>query len=521
MMTTHDHDEPPPGFFDDFDSPDNVMPLVIPADRLPPHDLEAERALLAIVVCSSTTEPIRRLVRPEHLYLDGHRRIYAAALALEVDGRVPDAVTIRGYLADRGELQRVGGSQAIVELLSVPTASHPEEYARRVRDKHALRQTIDIARRVAAEGYSATDVQSLIAGARRLLDGVEADPAAGIELVPKGALAAPLPAIPWVVPELYIAPGRPTMISGYGYSGKTVAVQDMMISVSMGIPVWGRYRVQRPGRCLHIDHEQGRRATLLRYQRLARARGVDLDALDQVLDIAVLPRSFRLSRPDAEDVLERACEGVVLCAIDSLHASTPGVDEIDAGISDHVSKLLSVSDRTGTAFVLVHHDGKGGKDKDAKERTRGSSAIYAACGTVLSMRGEVDESGATTVRIEMTKTGAEAAGAALQPFALRIDDVLSEEGQERWGLECRQMTLEQVDPPKSPRAARDDHASRVLDALRREPGMSGRELAKATGIRRDDLAAVLDYLQRTDKVERTKRQGQGGGALWTAKVADE
>lgn len=516
MMTTHD--EPPPGFFDDFDatstSTSNVRPL--PA-RLPPHDLEAERALIALVVFGSSTDPIRRIVQPQHFYSDAHRRVYDAALALELEGRVPDVITIKGYLEDRQELQRVGGGTALADLLSVPTVSNPAEYARRVRDKYTLRQTIDIARRVAAEGYSATDVASLVAGARRLLDGIETDPSAGIELIPKGALAAPLPAIPWVVPELYIAPGRPTMLSGYGYSGKTVAIQDMLISIAMGIPVWGRYRVQRPGRVLHIDHEQGRRATLLRYQRLARARGVDLQELDQVLDVAVLPRSFRLSRPDAEDMLERACDGVTLCAIDSLHASTPGVDEIDAGISDHVSKLLSVSDRTGTAFVLVHHDGKGGKDKDPKERARGNSAIYAACGTVLALRGSVNDDGSTTVNVEMTKTGAEAAGAALQPFALKITDVLSEEGQERWGLECRQMTLEQIDPPTTPFQDMAGVAADVAAIVKANPGCSTnfvRGMYRGRGARL--IPAALEWLETSGKIV----SAPGKSKAWTCPGED-
>jgi hypothetical protein len=525
MMTTHDdgprdHDGPvpPPGFFEEFERADNVRPHPAALDRLPPNDIDAERALVAVMLCTSSTSAVRRDAQPFHFYLDAHRQIYTAILALEAEGRTPDLLTVRGYLEDRGALQRVGGTQALVDMLSVPTASNPAEYSRRVVDKWTLRQTIDVARRIAAEGYSATDPGPFVADARRLLESVEVQSRGGLEVMPKGRLFAPLPPVPWIVPDLYLAPGRPTMIAGYGYSAKSVAVQSLLLAVASGRYVWGRYRVQRPGRCLHIDHEQGERATSLRYQRLARAMGItgqEAVDVDELLDVSVLPRSFRLSNPDAADVLEQACDGVALCAIDSLHASTPGVDENEAGISDHITKLLDVSDRTGCAFIFVHHAGKGAKDKDAKERSRGNSSIYAACGCVLNFDGKVNEDGSSDITVSMVKAPAEAAGSTIQPFVLHVDDVLSEEGQERWGLECRQMTLEQIDPPVSAKAAREDYARRILEALRRDPGMSGRELSAAISARRVDVLSTLDYLQRTGQVVKSRRQGRGGGDAWS------
>jgi len=503
---------PPDDYFDDDGGNGNLRPL---PTRIPPNDLEAERAVLGSVIVGGSTKSVRGLLRSEHLYSHPHKLIFDACVAVELTGGL-DIVTLKGRLNDLGQLQRVGGVNALLDLTTVPTVANIPDYCRRIVEKHALRQVISTAQRIAAEGYSATDAVAFVASSKSLLAKIETQQTTALELVPKHELFAPMPPIPFVIPELYVAPGRPTMVSGYGYSGKTVALQALLIAVATGKHVWGRYRVARPGRVLHIDHEQGKRATLLRYQRLSRALAVsDYDELAANLDVCCLPRKFRLSSPDAEDILEQACDGVTICALDSLHAATPGVDENDAAISDHVSKLLNVSDRTGCAFVLLHHDGKGGKDKEAKERARGSAAIYAACGTVLAFRGSVNDDGSTIVKVEMTKTGAEAAGAALQPFALKIDDVLSEEGQERWGLECQQMTLEQVDPPKAPSVIRTDNASKIAHALRLDPGMSGRELAEALKIRRQTVGATLDYMLREGIVTKSKREaGRGGGDSW-------
>ena len=486
----------------------NVQPL-----QSPPCDIAAEQAIVSLVLTLETTETVRRLLRPEHFYSDALRQIYQAALAVELAGSKPDILTVRGYLQDAGRLERVGGPRFLAEVLSSPGGTNAREYSDRIREKALLREVIATARRIAAEGYSAHDPGAFIADARRSLEQIDATGRGRLELLPAGWMTEPLPQKLWVSKQLWIGPGRPTMMSGYGYSGKSVAIQSMALSVVEDLPIWGQFRVQNPGPVLHIDHEQGREDTIRRYQRIGRAMGVDPAHVEANLKVTCLPRHFRLSNADAEDVLEEACLGVRLCMIDSLTNSTPGLDQIGIEIGHAVAKLMAVSDRTGTSFVLIHHDAKGGKERDPKERAKGNGAIFSNCGTVFQLTGKVQDDGSTITEVINVKVGAGGAK-PLQPFALRIDDVLSEEGQERWGLECRQMTLEQVDPSQSPSAVRDECASRIMAALRKEPGMSGRELAQVTRIRRADVAPTLDYLQRMGMVEKVSRAGRGGGDAW-------
>jgi hypothetical protein len=79
-----------------------------------------------------------------------------------------------------------------------------------------------------------------------------------------------------------------------------------------------------------------------------------------------------------------------------------------------------VSDRTGTAFLIIHHSGKP-KDnhEDGRMVPRGSSAIFDACGSVFVMTGEKGE----PKRVSHVKGAAEAEGGTIDDFCLAIEDV--------------------------------------------------------------------------------------------------
>lgn len=513
--------------------PDDFFGDALSDARVPPHDMEAERAVVATVLLTETTSATRNVVRPAHFYSDANRRVYEGALALEADGKPVDIITLRGWLADNGHLERVGGAEYLAELLGVPTITNVADYAARVVDKATLRTTIAVMQRAAAEGYTATDPAALLLGARKELDGIDARQAEPIETISTSEIFDPQPPVPWVVPDLYLAPGRPCLVAGYGYSAKSVSCQALLLAIASGARVWGNYRVQRLGKVLHLDHEQGKRATLLRYQRLSRAMGIGPEDLEDRLRVAALPRKFRLSNSDAEDVLEAAVEGCSVCLIDSLRATIPGVDENDSVVREYLDKLLRISERTGCAFVVIHHAGKNGKDKSASERARGSSAIFDACGLVLQLDGKTQDDGSTMVGVTMTKAPADASGAALAPFFLRVSDVMDDgRNDERWGLACEYRNEEQVEPPKTVEEALNEVCEvvvQIIDGERRrcmmarEPfdGVSGNYIR---GVYRGKdsklITPALESLERIRRLESTKRPGRGGGLLWNLVEAE-
>lgn len=232
-------------------------------------------------------------------------------------------------------------------------------------------------------------------------------------------ILADLPATKWLNRDLCLCPGRPSMFAAYGYFGKTITCQSMALSMASNRSIWDRFRSDGHKRVLHLDHEQGRQATLLRYKRLLKGHGIDGAELGDRLEVSVFPPVY-LNDADAESVYARECEGVDFVFLDALRGATPGLDENDSKIRYCIDNLTRVSEKTGTTFMLIHHAGKP-KEGHADMRTvaRGSSAIFDACGTVLI---GVGEKGAPKL-VSMQKASAETAGGGLPDFRLTIEDV--------------------------------------------------------------------------------------------------
>jgi replicative DNA helicase len=126
--------------------------------RVPPHDLKAEIAVLGSVVLDAGTldEDGVTNLHPGMFYREGHRKIFAAMLALSGQGTPPDLVTLPGELSRLGQLDDVGGLNYLIGLgEQVPTAAYAEHYARIVRERWMLREVISQAGRVMQTAFAA------------------------------------------------------------------------------------------------------------------------------------------------------------------------------------------------------------------------------------------------------------------------------------------------------------------------------------------------------------------------------
>lgn len=124
------------------------------SDRLPPHDILAEQAVLGCALLSpQETIPlcVEKLGTPDAFYDLRNRSIYEVMLAM-YDERIPiDVVSLRSELSDRLQLEAVGGVGYIAGLPD--TASSPSNighYVEIVLEKHALRRVISTCTEVAS-----------------------------------------------------------------------------------------------------------------------------------------------------------------------------------------------------------------------------------------------------------------------------------------------------------------------------------------------------------------------------------
>jgi replicative DNA helicase len=123
--------------------------------RTPPHNLEAEQALLGAMLVNNTAyEKVGDFLRAEHFYDPVHERIYAAIATLINRGQIADPKTLRGLFENDPALASVGGAQYLGDLAaSVITIINAGDYGRLIHDLHLRRQLIVLGEDVVNDAY--------------------------------------------------------------------------------------------------------------------------------------------------------------------------------------------------------------------------------------------------------------------------------------------------------------------------------------------------------------------------------
>lgn len=127
--------------------------------RVPPHNVEAERALLgAVILKPDTMHDVSAIVYPESFYADKHREIFKAIIEIFSKGDPIDLLSVSTRLKQNGQLERVGGASYLTELIeTVPAAGNAIYYATEVQSKATLRGLIHAGEDIAEMGYSDPD----------------------------------------------------------------------------------------------------------------------------------------------------------------------------------------------------------------------------------------------------------------------------------------------------------------------------------------------------------------------------
>ena len=88
-------------------------------DREPPHNLEAEEAVLgAVLAAGRLLAEVAAVLEEADFYRPAHRAIWRAMLRLADRDQPTDPVTVLGELDDSGELADVGGGPFLHTLVA-------------------------------------------------------------------------------------------------------------------------------------------------------------------------------------------------------------------------------------------------------------------------------------------------------------------------------------------------------------------------------------------------------------------
>lgn len=124
-------------------------------DRIPPHSIEAEQAVLGAILLEPETFSIAsEALYPDDFYRVAHQRIFKAMSDLFNEGINIDPVSLTKKLSDANTLEEVGGTVYLTELASsVPTVANLKHYVDIVEEKATLRRLIRTATDIVTFSY--------------------------------------------------------------------------------------------------------------------------------------------------------------------------------------------------------------------------------------------------------------------------------------------------------------------------------------------------------------------------------
>ncbi len=144
-------------------------------DKIPPHDEEAEEAVLgSLLIEGDAFVRISEIVQPRDFYRERNRWTYQACLAIFERGEAIDQVTVAHEMAAQEQLEPAGGHAFLSHLVnSVPTSVHADHYAEVVSRASTMRRLINAGTTIAGMGFDHDgDVAKTLSEAEDLLFGV-------------------------------------------------------------------------------------------------------------------------------------------------------------------------------------------------------------------------------------------------------------------------------------------------------------------------------------------------------------
>jgi replicative DNA helicase len=143
------------------------------AKYVPPHDIEAEQAVLgAMLIDPTTVDRVADMLGQGDFYREAHQVLFDTIIAISARNEPIDPITVSSELRRRGQEEAIGGQAYLLALLDqTPTAAHAEHYARIVEEKAILRRLIEASMQIAslARSQETENVDDLIDQSERLI----------------------------------------------------------------------------------------------------------------------------------------------------------------------------------------------------------------------------------------------------------------------------------------------------------------------------------------------------------------
>ena len=138
--------------------------------KVPPHDVEAEQAVLgSMLTDKDAVISAIEVLKEEDFYRTDNRAIYEAIINLYNRAEPIDIITVKAELESLGKIEQIGGLEYLASLPDkVPTTANVTKYIKIVEEKSTLRNLIKTANEIIELGYDPTeDVSDIMEGAEK------------------------------------------------------------------------------------------------------------------------------------------------------------------------------------------------------------------------------------------------------------------------------------------------------------------------------------------------------------------
>ncbi len=458
------------------------------AAEIPPHDLNAEQAVLGVILLEGATivpKVIDRTCETD-FYTESHRAVFRSVCRLHAAGHGVDLITVTDDLREVGELALVGGPSGLALLLEQGSiAANLSNYIEIVLRDFARRRLIALGRQFAMEASNGGAPEEIVTRAQEELEQLHQRIGGVGAVVPLGIGAGAFLAREYPTTEPYVegilSSDGGGWIGGEEKLGKTYYALEEALCLALGEPVSGRFAVPWRRRVLFIEEEDSPRRTQQRMKALLRGHGGDPEDLSL---LSALDAWFRIDvwsgfTFDAVEMVAR-----LELAIADFRPSVVYIDVLrkvtlrDLNKAVEASALLGTLDQLrrkyGVLFRIIHHYRKaqGFRAGRGSQEISGSFVLGAWAENSLFFEPMARKEGAVKVEIQC-KDGPPQPG-----FRLRIESE---------GPAHAPVAVRLIAEPLGDADSFDDVVCReiakleTIPAIKGKPGVPFDTLVKATG----------------------------------------
>ena len=127
--------------------------------KVPPHDIEAEQAVLgSMLTDKDAVIAAMEVLKPESFYREDDKAVYEAMQNLYSRAEPIDLITLKNELETMSKLEQVGGIEYLANLPEkAPTSANVQKYISIVEEKSMIRSLIKTANEIIDLGYSQSE----------------------------------------------------------------------------------------------------------------------------------------------------------------------------------------------------------------------------------------------------------------------------------------------------------------------------------------------------------------------------